>query len=211
MHCNFITKLFANTLRDRNKLVLLLPLPLIKCENMETNADKLRRQNSIIQGIKQSSDESLILMLEEFRESGESFIIPAIIEQLFANRTEKFTLEAISFLADLKEQSCVPMLIEGIETFRNNPDISSLVSVCWQCRLSFVDELPLFFDLITTADFQTAFEAFTVIENAAEDLTSDSLSHWINFTKDAVSKASQERVGLLNEVLFVLEDFKSRA
>lgn len=178
---------------------------------METNADKLRRQNSIIQGIKQSSDESLILMLEEFRESGESFIIPAIIEQLFANRTEKFTLEAISFLADLKEQSCVPMLIEGIETFRNNPDISNLVSVCWQCRLSFIDELPLFFDLITTADFQTAFEAFTVIENAAEDLTSESLSHWINFTKDAVSKASQERVGLLNEVLFVLEDFKSRA
>ncbi|MBN1990197.1 MAG: hypothetical protein JW783_12425 [Bacteroidales bacterium] len=178
---------------------------------METNAEKLNRQVIIIQGIRNSSDESLILMLEEFRESGESFIVPAIIEQLFTDRTEKFTLEAVAFLADLKEQSCVPMLADGIRAYQNNKDISNLVSVCWQCRLNFIDELPLFFDLVINADYQTAFEAFTVIENAAEALSEDALMQWIDYTKAAIDNASAEKVNLLNETLNVLNDFMGRA
>ena len=79
--------------------------------------------------IEASSDEAIIGLLTELRETGEDYMLPTIISLLFSTRSEKLKNEVVNFLVDLKNKSSIDTIVEAIRQNKRSKDIHLLVSV----------------------------------------------------------------------------------
>lgn len=123
-----------------------------------------------------SSDEAIIGLLTELRETGEDYMLPTILNLLFSGRSEKLKNEVVNFLVDLKNKSSIDTIVEAIRQNKRSKDIHLLVSVCWQSRLDFTPYIDIFIDIMEYGNYQACLEAFTVIENMTKNLSGEQLS-----------------------------------
>lgn len=165
---------------------------------MQTNKVELFQKS-----IDSSSDEAIIGLLAELRESGEDYMLPTIINLLFSSRSENLKNEVINFLVDLKNKSSIVTIIETIKQNKRSKDIHRLVSVCWQSRLDFTPHIDIFIDIMEHGNYQACLEAFTVLENMVENLNSDELSDLKKKIKSAKSEnpETQPLIAELEKVL----------
>lgn len=126
--------------------------------------------------IEASSDEAIIGLLAELRETGEDYMLPTILNLLFSARSEKLKNEVVNFLVDLKNKSSIDTIVEAIKQNKRSKDIHLLVSVCWQSRLDFTPYIDTFIDIMEHGNYQACLEAFTVIENMTESLSEEQLN-----------------------------------
>ncbi|MEW5847009.1 MAG: hypothetical protein AB1777_12200 [Bacteroidota bacterium] len=138
---------------------------------MQTNKVELFQKS-----IESSSDEAIIGLLADLRESGEDYMLSTIINLLFSSRSENLKNEVVNFLVDLKNKSSIVPIIEAIKQNKRSNDIHRLVSVCWQSRLDFTPYIDIFVDIMEHGDYEACLEAFTVIENMVENLNPEQLS-----------------------------------
>lgn len=165
---------------------------------MQTNKVELFQKS-----IDSSSDEAIIGLLAELRESGEDYMLPTIINLLFSSRSENLKNEVVNFLVDLKNKSSIVTIIETIKQNKRSKDIHLLVSVCWQSRLDFTPHIDIFIDIMEHGNYQACLEAFTVLENMVENLNSDELSDLKKKIKSAKSEnpETQPLIAELEKVL----------
>ncbi len=165
---------------------------------MQTNKVELFQKS-----IDSSSDEAIIGLLAELRESGEDYMLPTIINLLFSSRSENLKNEVVNFLVDLKNKSSIVTIIETIKQNKRSKDIHLLVSVCWQSRLDFTPHIDIFIDIMEHGNYQACLEAFTVLENIIENLNSDELSDLKKKIKSAKSEnpETQPLIAELEKVL----------
>jgi hypothetical protein len=165
---------------------------------MQTNKVELFQKS-----IDSSSDEAIIGLLAELRESGEDYMLPTIINLLFSSRSENLKNEVVNFLVDLKNKSSIVTIIETIKQNKRSKDIHRLVSVCWQSRLDFTPHIDIFIDIMEHGNYQACLEAFTVLENMVENLNSDELSDLKKKIKSAKSEnpETQPLIAELEKVL----------
>jgi len=165
---------------------------------MQTNKVELFQKS-----IDSSSDEAIIGLLAELRESGEDYMLPTIINLLFSSRSENLKNEVVNFLVDLKNKSSIVTIIETIKQNKRSKDIHRLVSVCWQSRLDFTPHIDIFIDIMEHGNYQACLEAFTVLENIIENLNSDELSDLKKKIKSAKSEnpETQPLIAELEKVL----------
>ncbi len=167
---------------------------------MQTNKVELFQKS-----IDSSSDEAIIGLLAELRESGEDYMLPTIINLLFSSRSENLKNEVVNFLVDLKNKSSIVTIIETIKQNKRSKDIHRLVSVCWQSRLDFTPHIDIFIDIMEHGNYQACLEAFTVLENIIENLNSDELSDLKKKIKSAKSE-NPETQPLIAELEKVLKE-----
>lgn len=161
------------------------------------------------QNLRDGSDEFIISTLEELRESGEDYIVDPIINLLFSNRTDVLKDAVVNFLIDIKKQSVTTIIINAIKNNVTSKDLSHLVSVCWQSRLDFSAEIDLFVELLCKSDYQTSFEASTVIENCLDSISEDKIAEYIAFLKKEINKTPQSKQALVQHMTLVMEEFVS--
>ncbi|HDP75947.1 MAG TPA: hypothetical protein ENN49_08775 [Bacteroidales bacterium] len=137
---------------------------------------QLNKAEQFQKAIEASSDEAIIGLLAELRETGEDYMLPTILSLLFSARSEKLKNEVVNFLVDLKNKSSVDTIIETIKQNKRSKEIHLLVSVCWQSRLDFTPHVDTFIDIMEHANYQGCLEAFTVIENMTGNLSRDQLN-----------------------------------
>lgn len=175
---------------------------------MESNNDKLKAKKAAFgQSIKNGSDEYIISTLEEIRESGEEYMVEAIINLLFTKRSEHLKNEVVNFLVDIKNHEATAEITNAIRNNYASADLHRLVSVCWQSRLDFSSEIGLFIDLLCKLDYQTGIEAFSVIENALDNTSTEEIAKHIAFLKNETSTASESKLALLQQMIAVMEEF----
>lgn len=153
------------------------------------------------------SDEYIIATLEELRESGENYMVDAIVNLLFTPRSDKMKDAIVNFLVDLKSQPVVPEITRNIRDNSSSDDVARLVSVCWQSRLNFSSDIDLFVELVCKSDYQTSIEAFTVIENSMESVAREKLVEIIGTLEIEKKKASIEKKSLIEETIKVINEF----
>ncbi len=172
---------------------------------MKNNNTKL-----IINKLKSKKEEELIFTIKQMRHRGNAIILPHLFDMLIVNKSENVRKEAVKLLNDLKDESCKIEIIKAIKDEKYRSLRKELVSSCWQSSIDFSSELAVFVDVFKKADFETAFEAFTVIDNLKHDADLPNLTDTINDLKQDIARfKGSDKEQLYVELVHILEHFRS--
>lgn len=166
------------------------------------------KQQVVTKNLLSMNDEQVISLIQEFRVNGELFIVEPLIEMLYSNRGQALKNSILEFIRDIKNQVAVIIITKSIQKHITDKYTTGLVSACWQSSLDFSDELPVFFDILCEGDYQTAFEAFTVIENSIGNVSQENISLYIATIESKLKITPIEKQTLLAEMIAMLENFK---
>ncbi len=166
------------------------------------------KQQVVTKNLLSMNDEQVISLIQEFRVSGELFIVEPLIEMLYSNRGQALKNSILEFIRDIKNQVAVIIITKSIQKHITDKYTTGLVSACWQSSLDFSDELPVFFDILCEGDYQTAFEAFTVIENSIGNVSQENISLYMASIESKLKITPTEKQTLLSEMMAMLENFK---
>ncbi len=176
--------------------------------NLNQNTDY---QNKILLALEKSSDEQAIAMLLELRESGGIFILPYLFNILISKKNEQLKKTVIEFITDIKDKEATTHFIQFLKSNFPQKDVTDIVTACWQSRLDFSEHIDIFFEILCSADYQTAFEAFTVIENNIDGFSVSQLDELIKRVKVHITKSNRDKQLLLLEMVSILEKAKRTA
>ena len=172
------------------------------------NTKLTEKQKIVTRNLISMNDEQVISLIQEFRENGELFIVEPLIEMLYSKRGQALKNSILDFIRDIKNQVAVIIITHSIQKYISDKYTTGLVSACWQSSLDFSEELPLFFDILFSGDYQTAFEAFTVIENSIGNVSQENINLYIATIESKLKIAPIEKQTLLTEMIVMLESFK---
>jgi hypothetical protein len=178
---------------------------------MATTPNKTELEKKIIDQFLGLNDELAIALLLELRNTGGLYLVKPLLKVLISNRSESLKRTIIDFLTDIKEKEAVEMYVAFIKSNFPTERITEVLTICWQSRLEFVRHIDIFFEILITGDYQTAFEAFTVIENNIDDLNSEELTKYISIVKKNVAKVNRDKQLLLLEMISTLDKAKRTA
>jgi hypothetical protein len=166
------------------------------------------KRKLLINNLLGSSDEQIISLLTELRKSDNLLLLPFLLEMLYSTRTETLKKAIIEYISDLKDEGAVPTIIQKLEKSFPSQNVTPLITACWQSRLDFSKHLGIFFNILLSGTYLTAFEAFTVIENSIDNISSEELTKYISTVKKGILKSDRDKQLLLIEMVSVLEKAK---
>ncbi len=117
-----------------------------------------------IEGLRSKNDTIVADTLDLIELQGDHRHIVPMCE-LLDNQIDTFVSQRIfDILYSLKIQSAVPELIKAIKSSSEILTKRKLLTACWSSGLDFSAELPDICRIFMSSDFETAFEAYTLIE-----------------------------------------------
>ena len=189
-------------------LIITFAAQNIKQMVLEKKQGTNEKQKALISALKKSSDEEIMAMLIDLKEQGELLYVKILLEILIENRSELLNKALIEYLSDIKLQDAVTIISDFVSENYADKDVNDIVVVSWQSRLDFSKHLNPYIQILINANYKTAFEAFTVIENSIDSLSADELTQYGSTIKKAVQKSNRDKQLLLLEMISVLEKAK---
>lgn len=167
-------------------------------EDKKKNTELLNRLNS-------SNYFVIIEALREIKEYGTIKIIPHLFDLINENTPDIIKKDILRLICDIKEQSAAPVLVKALSKRNFGNDTSEVVATFWQSRLDFSNYLPTFIRIFIKEDYQTALEAFTVVEGSVSKITSEMQQECIDILKSSVNLISSDKKPLFHELIKVIE------
>jgi hypothetical protein len=156
-----------------------------------------------------SKDEkSVLTKLRELKESGNVYILPYILDLLVTSNSQVVVQEVLNIIRDLRDQKCVPVIVDYIEKNKVGNHIGDIISSCWQSRLDFHSYLNTFATCFLHGDYQTSLEAFTVIEEMLWKSTGEQIQSCREILVKYVGEINKEKQPLYRELIKVLDEGK---
>jgi hypothetical protein len=110
------------------------------------------------------------------------------------------------FMNDLKDQDASKEIITEIRKPFKQPTISMLVSSCWQSGLDYSEYSNDIAEVFLLADYVTALECLTVIEESVPVLSQDQRNELISLIGEYPVQPSGEKRGLTSELIAILKE-----
>ncbi len=112
-----------------------------------------------------TSKSDVLSALDTIKHKGDTRLLPALLNLYETETNSEISHKLETLLYDIKDQQAVPILAKAVADTQNADFKTRLISVCWNTGLDFSEHLSTFTKIFTEADFLTAFEAFTLIDN----------------------------------------------
>jgi len=158
-----------------------------------------------LQKLKSTSETDILDVVKIIRNEGQAEYLPDLINLLATTQHSSVKHAIENLFYDLHDQSAAAAIINLIAQTTDEKIKQILVSTCWQSRLNFKNDIQIFVDLVLFDSYLIAIEAFSVIENIFDDLTSDNRKKIAIFVKSKMSNIEQEKKALIAELLHLLE------
>jgi hypothetical protein len=159
--------------------------------------------------LRSKNDKQIIAKLRELKEIGNVNIFPFILELLESSNSADIIEEVLGIIRDLRDQRCVPVIVEYIEKNKTGVHLGGVISSCWQSRLDFHAYLNSFATPFIYGDYQTALEAFTVIEEMLWKSSDSQIMACRNILVENSHVITAEKKPLYHELIKVLDEGKS--
>jgi hypothetical protein len=154
----------------------------------------------------ESSDPALILLaLHEIRNSGSVKIFPVLFNMVNKNTDPQIRIEILKLVSEIKSQEAVPIIAESLHNNDFGDYLPAFVAACWQSGLDFSKHLCVFAGLFIRADYISALEAYTVIEESIPNASETEINECIRFLKDSECMVIDEKLPLYRELRKVVE------
>ncbi|WP_320053009.1 hypothetical protein [uncultured Acetobacteroides sp.] len=171
--------------------------------------NEIKKLLELVQQLRKEDNEAFKEHIEQVRTSSDIQIIPFLVELLADEKVDEEKKEAIlSLIMDIKHQDAPKLLVQGIAYLKGTDQLQPYLSALWQNSLSFAPYMDKFVDIALTADYLTAYDAFTVIENSCSDATVEMLDAAILKLKSGYATEDESKRPMIQELIKVLEDIK---
>ncbi len=142
--------------------------------------------------------------LREIRENGTISIIPHLFDLINENTSDIIKKDIVRLICDIKEQNAAPLLVDAILTRKFGEDTSDVIAIFWQSRLDFSNYLPVFIRVFIKEDYQTAIEAFTVVESSISNMSIEIQQECMDILKTAEGSITLLKRPLYEELIKII-------
>jgi hypothetical protein len=170
----------------------------------EMGKDK-KKNTELLNRLNSSNYFVIVEALREIKEYGTINIIPHLFDLINENTPDIIKKDILRLICDIKEQSAAPLMVEAITKRDFGNYTSEVVATFWQSRLDFSSYLPTFIRIFIKEDYQTALEAFTVVEGSVSKISDKMQQECINILKSSVNLISSDKKPLFRELIKVIE------
>lgn len=146
--------------------------------------------------------------LERLKEVGNEAYLPVLFDMLELDPAIEIKKEILSILGNIKLIRAPSFFADALSDNRYQRIKKELLTACWQNGLDYSEYFPLIIQIIINEDWETGFEAFTIIENS-EFLPEEKICNAeIAKIKSAIFRLKLEdnKKYLLKEVVAILEN-----
>ncbi len=119
----------------------------------------------IINDLFSANPEKVIHTINRIKEIGNKDYLPSLFDLLLSNPDTDVKNEIEIILGTIKDKNSVSLFVEALQNEKYKTIQKPLLMACWQNGLDYSLYLLVFVDLVIHENWETAFEAFTVIEN----------------------------------------------
>jgi deoxyribose-phosphate aldolase len=172
-----------------------------------TDKAKKALHDKLVSGLQSSDAKVVTESINQLREEGQLEDIVILFDLLMKSKDDDLKDTILKFLADVKEKKADKIFIDAILNKKYKTIRKDLTGICWQSSIDFTKHVEVFTGLLVNSDFETAFEAFTVIENFTGKIDADKKAEEQNKLKDAIPNASEEIKGMIHECIHILDQF----
>jgi hypothetical protein len=142
----------------------------------------------------------VIPVLREIRNAGSVNILPVLFNMIHRKTDPLIRNEILNLISEIKSQEAVPLIVTSLEKHDFGDYLPAFVAACWQSGLDFSNHLHVFIDLFVQADYITALEAFTVIEESLLLASDQEIASCFRFLKEVECMVSDEKIPLYREL-----------
>jgi len=166
--------------------------------------DEKQKKEKVLISKLQSNNKTLIIeALQEIKETGTITLLPYIFDLINENIENEIKKEVYFILSNIHDKNAPQYYIKAIEEKDFGFLRSEVISLCWQSSLDFSPYIDFFAKIMLDSDdFQTALEAFTVIENSLNNATIETLKNCLNILIS--NKSNINLINTLNNQLIDL-------
>jgi HEAT repeat protein len=147
---------------------------------------------------------TVISTLNTLKERGNNAYLPLLFDLLNSNPEAEIETEILFILNNLKIKDAVPVLVDALQDPKYLPIRKKLTAACWENGLDYKNHLPVFVDLVIHEDWDTGFEAFTVIENLKSYPEQDIIDIATDKIRQGLNNANEEKKYFLHEILTLI-------
>lgn len=149
-----------------------------------------------------SADKDQVLdALSKLKESGNKDYLPILFELMVAGCEAEVENQIQKLLGTVKDKETIPVFINALQEEHFQPIRKNIATVCWQNGLDFSDNIEVFVDLVINENWETAFEAFTVIDNLEHFPSAEVMKPIKLKIARALKVSDEKRAYMLEELL----------
>ena len=153
-----------------------------------------------------STDDNLVLKtLRKLNKAGNLTYVPELLKLLSQTRNELIEKELIRFLADIKKQGVIPLVVAGLKKPGLKNAHAGILSAIWQSGLDYSKHMDLFIQLFLEGDYLVALESFTVIEQSIEHLSDQEIEEKRYNLLNGMDRVSEDKKPLAGELVNLLQ------
>lgn len=166
-------------------------------------------ESAVINEIKtifESENESAIHdAIAYIHENGSLKTLPLLFDLLVTTTSDNTKNDIYNCLADTKDKNAMSIFIEALHDSRFVNEKARLLSAMWQSNLDFSKHTADFIQLLLAENYETAIEAYTIIEVCAPNLTEEQKASFTKTVSEALEHEKSEKRALLQATLEVLQ------
>jgi len=145
--------------------------------------------------------------ISEIRRHGQPEHLQPLQKILNESEHQEIVDAVIKLFDDLKDQKAVSHLVELIQSDQPSQTKKILIASCWKSGLDYSAHLKPFFKTFVEDDFETAFEAYTLIDSNIHNADPVLIPDLLNYLKSAWSGIPDDRVLLADDLMKILESY----
>ena len=148
-----------------------------------------------------TNTDRVISAINQIKERGNKLYLPMLFELLASQPEAEIETEIEKLLCTVKAKDTVPYFADALANEKFKSIQKSLLTACWQNGLDFANHLPVFVEIVITEAWETAFEAFTVIDNMEHLPEQQIIDQVIDRIHLALKTAPEKNQYFLREIL----------
>lgn len=164
------------------------------------------KHKKILEDLYSAKDSVVISALNELRKSGDTTVVPYLVDLYVSSPSDHVKSETEKFLKDLKDDDAAKPLAEALENPKYKTKLENLTAICWQANIDFSPYIDTFTKIAIEGDYQTSLEAFTVIEEAIPNISQTDIRRHISYLKEEITKIEENKIPLIRELIISLEN-----
>ncbi len=165
-----------------------------------------KKINELSAILKKSNSAAIMQAVKSLREEEPFEGAIALLVSFYDQCNDKSLMKTIEeFFNDIKDKSVRPEIIAEIRKPWKPDTISMLVASCWQSGLDYSDYLTDMARTFLKADYATAIECMTVIEESIQNSTRTRKDEIITLIMESPLAFMNEKNVLVHELIAILE------
>ncbi len=162
------------------------------------------QEKTWISQLESQAPATILTAIREIRHHGNIRMLPYLFRLLQPSTHEAVRKSIIMLVGEIKVQDAAPVIVDALEHTDMGDDFAQMVAACWQSSLDFSHYIPSFIGIFVASDYQTAVEAFSVIEESMINASDAIQKKCIKMLDDVADRVSKEKYPLFRELVKVV-------